>query len=140
MRNRVFDAQIVFPRTVDRQYRQVFYAQRRGDRGIGLFFGSAGDDQHHFTARRLVDHALANLRDGSAANLLEILGKFAAKRHLAVRTEHVKQVGHGIVDAMQSLVKHNGAALRTQRAQVLHAFRMLARQEPFVAESVGRQA
>ena len=44
LRNRVFDAQIVFPRTVDRQHRQVFYAQRRGGRGIGLLFGSAGDD------------------------------------------------------------------------------------------------
>ena len=140
LRNRVFDAQIVFLRTVDRQHRQVFDAQRCGGSSVGLLFGSAGNDQHHFAARRLVDHALANLRDGSATDLLKILGKFTAKRHLAVRTEHVKQVGHGIVDAMQGFVKHDGAAFRTQGAQVLHAFGMLARQESFIAEAVGGQS
>ena len=91
LRNRVFDAQIVFLRTVDRQHRQVFDAQRCGGSSVGLLFGSAGNDQHHFAARRLVDHALANLRDGSATDLLKILGKFTAKRHLAVRTEHVRK-------------------------------------------------
>ena len=83
---------------------------------------------------------MADFGDGSAADLLVILGQLAAQRHFAIRSEHVKQVGHGFVDAVQGFVEDDGATFRFERAQVLHTFAVLARQEAFVAEAVGRQA
>ena len=101
-----------------------------------LLLGSTGDDEHHFATRRIVDDALADFGDGSAADLLVILGQLAAQRHFAIRSEHVKQVGHGFVDAVQGFVEDDGATFRFERAQVLHTFAVLARQEAFVAQLV----
>ena len=116
LRDGVLDTQAILQRTVDSQHGHIFHAQRAGRGGLGLFTGSAADDQYHLAARRIVNHTLANLSDWTSPDLLIILGELPTQRHRAVRAECVKQIIHRIGDAVRRLVKHNGAAFAQQCA------------------------
>ena len=127
LRDGVLDTQAVLQSTVDGEHGHVIHAQRAGRGRFGLLVGRAADDQHYLATGRIINHTLVNLVNRAATNLLIILGEFTAQRHAPIRPEHFQQVGHRVVDAMQGLVEHDGAAFGQQRAQILHALGMLSR-------------
>ena len=136
----LLDAQAFVLRLVDGQPGQILGAEHAGCVRVDFLVGGAFDHQHHFAARWIVHHTVVDFGDGAAADLLVILGEFAAQRHAAVRAEGFQQVVHGVGDAVQRLIEHDGARFRLEHAQMLHALGVLAWQESFVAEAVGGQA